>query len=153
MANETKMAFAASSTTVISLTAALADGDVAGGTTELDNSTDLYLMATATLHVPDTFAAAPNDRSDVKLYMVRTDVDGTDDDTSTPTGTDVEAAEYVGSFIIYDTDEAQRNTIVISLNGVRKAKFYIKNNCGQALSYTAAAITVKVHPYTLKANV
>jgi len=151
MANETKMSFSASSTTVISLTAALANGSVAGGTTELDNSTDLYGMATATLSVPDGFAAAPNDRSRVDLYMVKNDVDGTDDDTSAPTGSDVEAADHVGSFLIYNTDEAQRKTINISLLGVKKANFYIKNNCGQALSYTSNPITVKVHPFTLKA--
>lgn len=151
MANETKMAFAASSTTVVSSAAAISDGNVAGGTAILDNSTDLYPFATATLSVPDTFAAAPTDRSTVDLWMVRQDVDGTNDDTSTPTGTDVEAAELVGSFLVYDTDEAQRNTITISLNGVQKANFYIKNNTGQALSYTSNPITVKVHPFTYKA--
>jgi len=148
MANEVQMAFA-SATTVISLTAALSDGNVAGGTTILDNSTNKYPLATATLDVPDTFAAAPDDRSTVDLYMVRQNVaGGTDDDTSAPASTDVEAAEYVGSFLIYDTDEAQRNTIVISLAGVSSAYFYIMNNCGQALSYSSNAITVKILPYT-----
>jgi hypothetical protein len=87
------------------------------------------------------------------LYLVRTEVDGANDDTSTPTGTDVEAAEWVGSFLIYDTDEAQRNTINIKLMGVKKGNFYIKNNCGQTLSYTSLPITVKIHPYTFKAAV
>jgi len=148
MTNEVKQTYA-SATTVISLTAALADGDAAGGTTILDNSTNNYPLATATLDVPDTFAAAPDNRSTVDLYMVRQNVaGGTDDDTSAPASTDVEAAEYVGSFLIYDTDEAQRNTIVIPLAGVSSAYFYIHNNCGQALSYSSNAITVKVLPFT-----
>jgi len=148
MANQAKMVFA-SATTCISLTATLNAGSVGGGTTILDNSTDLYPLATAELYVPDTFAAAPTDRSTVDLYMVRYNVSGgTDDDTSAPTGTDVEAAEYVGSFLIYDTDEAQRNTIVISLAGVSAAHFYIKNQCGQNMVYSSNAITVKIMPFT-----
>lgn len=147
MANEVQMTYSASATTVISLTAALANGNVAGGTTVLNNSSDKYPLATAELNIPDTFAAAPNDRSTVDLYMVRQNVSGgTDDDTSAPSGTDVEAAEYVGSFLIYDTDEAQRNTIVFSLLGVSSAYFYIMNNCGQELSYSSNPITVKILP-------
>ena len=147
MANEAKQSFA-SATTVISLTASVSDGAVAGGTTELNNSANLYPLALAVLDVPDSFGAAPDDRSTVDLYMVRHDVDGASDDTSAPTGSDVEASEYVGSFLIYDTDEAQRNSQVISLLGVKKADFFIKNNCGQTLSYSANPITVKVTPFT-----
>ena len=64
MANELKMVFG-SSTTVISLAAALASGantytGLTGLTnTQLDNSTLLYPYARAVLGVPDTFAAAP----------------------------------------------------------------------------------------------
>lgn len=143
----TKMVFG-SATTVISLTAALSNGNVAGGTTLLDNSTDLYPFARAVLDVPDTFAGAPTNLSTVDLYMVRQDVDGTSDDTSAPTSADVEAAEYVGSFLIYDTDEQQRRTINIDLHGVTKAYFYIFNNTGQALSYTSNPITVKITPFS-----
>jgi len=148
MANEQKMAFD-SPTTAISLTASLADGDVAGGTTELDNSTNLYPLAKATFSNPDGFGAAPDDRSVVELWMVRNDTDGADDDTSAPTGSDVEAAELVGQFVIYNTDEEQRNSFVFSLAGVSKADFYIRNQCGQTITYSAGAITVKVTPYTM----
>jgi len=147
MANQAKMVFA-SSTTCISFTAALANGSVDGGDTILDNSTNLYPLGTAELYLPNGFASAPTDRSTVDLYMVRYNVSGgTDDDTSAPTGTDVEAAEYVGSFLIHDTDEAQRVTIVISLAGVNAAHFYIKNNCGVEIS-TGSANTVKIMPFT-----
>jgi hypothetical protein len=148
MANETQMKFTSAATTCISLTSTLADGSVGGGTSALDNSTDLYPLAQAVFNNPDAFASAPTDGSTVDLYMVRQDVDGTSDDTSAPTGTDIEAAEYVGSFKIYNTNEEQRNTQVISLTGVQSAHFYIQNNCGQTLSYTSAPITVKVHPFT-----
>jgi len=148
MANEQKMAFA-SATTVISLTASVTDDNIGGGTTELDNSTDLYPLAIAVFNNPDTFGAAPDDRSTVDLYMVRNDTDGTDDDTSAPTGTDVEGAELVGSFVIYDADEEQRNSFTFSLLGVKKADFYIKNNTGQSIVYSSGAITVKVTPFTI----
>lgn len=148
MANEQKMAFA-SSTTCISLTTSLSDGNVAGGTTELDNSTNLYPLATAVFNNPDTFGAAPDDRSTIDLYMVRNDTDGTSDDTSAPTGTDVEGAEYVGSFVIYNTDEEQRNSFTFSLLGVEKADFFIKNNTGQTITYSSGAITVKIAPFTI----
>ena len=75
-----KMLFG-SATTCISLTASLTNGNVAGGTTVLDNSTTLYPFAVATFNNPDTFGAAPTDKSTVDLYMVRQDVDGTSDDT------------------------------------------------------------------------
>lgn len=148
MANEQKMSFD-SATTCISLTSSLVDGNVAGGTTELDNSTNLYPLASATFNNPDTFGAAPTDNSTINLYMVRNDTDGTSDDTSTPSGTDIEAAELVGSFIIYNNDEEQRNTFVFSLLGVKKANFYIKNNTGQTITYSSNAITVKITPFTI----
>lgn len=142
-----KMLFG-SATTVISLTSSVTNGNTAGGTTILDNSTNLYPFAVATFNNPDTFGAAPTDKSTIDLYMVRQDVDGTSDDTAAPSGTDLESAEYVGSFLIYDTDEEQRKTITISLNGVQKAYFYIINNTGQTITYTSGAITVKITPFT-----
>jgi len=66
-----------------------------------------------------------------------------------PSGSsDLKAAIYVGSFPIEDTDEAQRIAINISLEGVAKAYFYIKNNCGQALSYSSNPVTVKITPFS-----
>ena len=150
MANEQKFA-KGSTTTVISLTASLADDDVAGvtGATELDNTTDKYPMAQAVFNNPDTFGAAPDDRSVIELLMVRKDVDGTDDDTSTPAGTDIEGAEHVGNFLIYNTDEEQRNTFNFSILGVEKANFFIRNLTGQTITYTSGPITVKITPMTI----
>lgn len=148
MANEVKMVFG-STTTVISLTADVTNTNVAGGTTVLDNSTNLYPMAVATFYNPDGWdTATPTDKSTIGLYMVRQNTDGTDDDSSAPSGTSLEAAEYVGSFLIYGVDEAQRNTITISLAGVSAAYFYIKNNTGATIDYISTPITVKVTPYS-----
>ena len=77
MANEAKMVFATSATTVISQTATVADGEVVGGDTELDNSTDLYPLATAVIDITDTFGGTP--AGTINLYMLRGEVDGTRD--------------------------------------------------------------------------
>jgi hypothetical protein len=138
-----------SATTVIDLTADLTNTSVAGGTTLLDNSTDKYPRALAMFNNPGTFSAAPTNLSVVNLYMVRQDVDSTSDDTSAPTGSDVEAAEWVGAFPIYDTDEEQRVTIDIDLRGAQKAYFYIENKTGVTISGSGSHIYVKITPYTI----
>jgi hypothetical protein len=149
MANAQKMLFG-SATTVIDLTADLTNNSVAGGTTLLDNSTNLYPYARAVFNNPGTFAAAPTDKSVVNLYAVLQDVDSTSDDTAAPTSSDVESARFVGAFPIYDTDEEQRVTIDISLLGIQKAHFYIENKTGQTISGSGSNILVKITPYTLE---
>lgn len=136
-----------SAQTVISLSAAVVTAAVTGGTVIFDNTTDLAPFGVAVLRIPDTFAAAPVNNSTVDLYMVHVS-SGPGDDTSIPDTTDPEAAEYVGSFLIYDTDEAQQKTIRISLDGVRKARYYILNNSNQTMSFTTNAITVRITPYS-----
>lgn len=148
MANELKMVDGASTTTVIDLTADLTNGNIGGGSALLDNSTELYPYARAVFDCPGTFAAAPTNNSTVGLYAVLQDVDSTDDDTAAPTGTDLESARYMGVFPIYDTDEEQRATINISLEGIKKAYFYIINNSGQTIAGTGSHIYVKITPYT-----
>ena len=149
MANAQKQLFG-SATTVVNLTADLTNNSVAGGTTELDNSTTLYPYARAVLDTPGTFAAAPTDKSAVNLYAVVSDTDSTSDDTAAPTGSDVESARFVGAFPIYDTDEQQRVSIDISLLGIQKAFFFIENKTGQTITGTGTNIYVKITPYTLE---
>lgn len=149
MAGEAILKFAASATTVIDLTADLSNNNVGGASATLDNSTDKYPRALATFNNPGTFSAAPTNLSVVNLYMVRQDVDSTSDDTSAPTGSDVEAAEWVGAFPLYDTDEEQRVTIDIDLRGALKANFYIENKSGVTITGTASHIYVKITPYTM----
>lgn len=147
MANATKMIFG-SVTTVIDLTADLTANNVGGGSAALDNSTLLYPWAIAVFNCPGTFGAAPTDKSVVNLYAVLQNTDGTADDTAAPTGTDVESARFVGAFPIYDTDEEQRVTINISLEGITAALFYIENKTGQTITGTGNHIYVKVTPFS-----
>jgi hypothetical protein len=154
MANELKMVFG-SSTTVISLAAALASGantytGLTGLTnTQLDNSTLLYPYARAVLGVPDTFAAAPTAGGTFDLYMVQDDIDGTGDETPEPGASDIMyLAKWVGSWIVDDRDVATIKAIVISILGVQKARFFVANNCGQQASYTSNPLTVKITPFS-----
>ena len=154
MANELKMVFG-SATTVISHAAALASGantysGMSGCTmTQLDNSTTLYPYARAVLGIPDTFAAAPTAGGTVDLYMTLDDIDGTSDETPLPAASDITyLGKYVGSFVVDNQDVAQIKPIVISLEGVQKAQFYILNSSGQQISYSATATTVKITPFS-----
>jgi len=154
MANVLKMVFG-SATTVISHAATLANAantysGLSGCTmTQLDNSTNLYPMALAVLGVPDTFAAAPTAGSTIDLYMTMDDIDGTSDETPVPAATDiVYLARHVGSFVLDNQDVATIKPIVISLEGVAKAYFYILNSSGQQISYSSNPTTVKVTPFS-----
>lgn len=155
MANELKMVFAGSATTVVSLAASLNSGantysGLSGCTmTQLDNSTLLYPYARAVLSIPDTFAAAPTAGGTVDLYMTLDDIDGTSDETPEPGAADItHLGKYVGSFVIDNQDVATIKPIVIGLEGVQKARFFIANNCGQQASYTSNPLTVKITPFS-----
>ena len=154
MANELKMVFG-SATTVISHAATLASAantysGLTGCTmTQLDNSTTLYPYARAVLGIPDTFAAAPTAGGTIDLYMTLDDIDGTSDETPLPAATDITyLAKYVGSFVVDNQDVAQIKPIIISLEGVQKAQFYILNSTGQTISYSSNPTTVKITPFS-----
>jgi hypothetical protein len=155
LANELKQVYG-SSTTVISLAATLANAantysGLTGCTlTQLDNSTLLYPYALAVLNINDTFAAAPTSGATVDLYMHQDDIDGTADETPEPAATDITArGTCVGSFVVDNVDAAHVKPLVISLLGVKKARFAILNNSGQTISYTSVATVVKVTPFSL----
>jgi hypothetical protein len=128
----------------------IASTNFSAASTEFDNTSDAAYpyapLALVMAEFPD-WAAAPTDLSTVDLHMVRSEVDGTDDDTTTPATTDTEGAEYCGSFVLNNDDELQRKTIVISLLGVKKCKFYVKNNSGQNMNNDGGTnLIVKVTP-------
>lgn len=155
MANELKMVFAAAATEVISHAATLANADntyvgLANCTmTQLDNSVLLYPYAKAVLNINDTFAAAPTAGATIDLYMIEDDIDGTTDEAPLPGATDIDyLAKYVGSWVLDNQDVATIKPIVISLEGVLKARFFIKNNSGQQISYSSVATKVKITPFT-----
>lgn len=149
MANELKMVFG-SPTTVISFTGTLANAANTTTTdaTQLDNSTALYPFALAVLGLPNTFAAAPTAGSTIDLFMAMDDIDGTADETPVPAASDIDyLAKYVGSWVLDNQDVAQVKPIVISLEGVSRARFFLKNSSGQQIS-SGSANTVKVTPYS-----
>ena len=159
MANDAIMKFDGTPSTVIQgATTTIADGifSVHGTNatiTEFDNSVDMWPLAVATLQIPDTFLAAPTVGSTIDLYMCRQDLAGGTNDETAPTTTLVNGAKYVGSFgPLYATDEAQNLETVISLAGVRKAKFFIQNNSGTTMSYSAG-FTVKIEGFTFTPSV
>lgn len=154
-----KFKYAASATTVISLAASLASaanthsGHSGITQTELDNSTDSYLDARFTLNIPETFAAAPTAGGTFDVYMTLNDVDGTTDESPVPGATDiVNNAQYVTSFVIDNQDVATVKSKIVrgALYGVEKANFYLVNNSGQATTYTATPLTLKVQPLTVE---
>lgn len=154
MANELKQVYG-SATTVISLAASLASAantypGLAGcTTTQLDNTTNNYPYALAVLNITDTFAAAPTAGGTIDLYMFLDDIDGTADETPIPASSDIlYLAKHVGSWVMDNQDVATIKPMVISLLGVQKARFAIYNNCGQQISYTSTATTVKVTPFS-----
>lgn len=155
MANNAQMVFDGTPTTVIATTGTIANdvftvASTNATITEFDNSAaaDRWPFAVASLKLPDSFAAAPNADSSIDLYMCRQDLAGdVGDDEKAPITTDKKGAKYIGSFPIYATDEAQHHEIVISLVGIRKAKFYLQNKSGQTLSYSSGA-TLEIEGFT-----
>lgn len=152
-----KFKYASASTPVISLAATLANGantysGLGGCTmTTLDNSTDKYPHVRVVLDIPDTFAAAPTAGSVINLYMTCNNIDGTNDETPVPGATDIiYLAKWIGAFRLDNQDVATRKSIILLdvLAGVESADFYIENQCGQTISYTSAATTVKAQPFT-----
>jgi hypothetical protein len=143
MANDVMMKFG-SPTTVISESSNIDTLEFSTNTTQLDNSTALYPYGKAVL-TTGTWSPAPADLSVIDLYMVQDDVDGTTDETSAPLAEDPEAADWVGSFVMFEETPAQTKSINISLHGVQKARFFIKNQTAQTL---VATTTVKITPFT-----
>lgn len=153
MANNAIQIFDGTPTTVITTTSTIADGifTVAGTNatiTQFDNSTDLWPMAVLGLELPDTFLAAPTDGSTIDVYMCRDDIAGGTADETAPTTTDQKGSSYIGAFRMYATDENQPKEITISLMGVQKCRFFLQNNTGTTLSFSAGA-TLKCEGFTL----
>ena len=152
-----KWKLAASATTAISLAASLANGantysGHSGITqTAVDNSTDKYPHAKFVLNVPETFAAAPSAGAYFDIWMTEENIDGTSDETPVPGATDIESlARWVGSINIDNQDVAQLKPLVVHniLATVSSALFYVRNQTGQATTYTSTALTLKVTPFS-----
>ena len=153
MAGGLKQVFGTAQTVFDSATD-IASGAFSAASTEYDNTSDAAYpyapMAQVMAEFPD-WAAAPTDLSTVSLYMVRSEVDGTDDDTTTPASADTEGAEYLGAFVLNNDDELQRKTIIVPMTGVRKCKFYVLNGSGQNMNNDGGTnFVMKVTPLSFE---
>ena len=86
----------------------------------------------------------------IELYQVNDDIDGTADENPPNGGTAQDGSHFVASFRMPDdiaatTDVSVRETI--SMEGVEKARFYLKNVTGQTLT---AGATVKLEGFSVE---
>lgn len=140
--------------TVIDLTTDIASGNFSGApAATYDNTTDANYpnasYAVVMAEFPD-WAATPATGTVVELWGVLKDVDSTDDDTDAPNGTSAGGARPFGAFAIAAADALQRRTIVVSMLGVQKVDFYLRNNTAQNMNNDGGtACVVKVTPLAL----
>lgn len=151
MANELKQVFGTAQT-VLNTATDIASGNFSGAPTEFNNTSDSVVpyapFAMVVLQCPD-WGAAPTANSAITLWMIAKDIDGTADGTGAPSGTAINGAALVGSFRLYATDELQRRFTTISLHGITKADFYIRNDSGQNMNNDAGTnCTLKITPFT-----
>ena len=154
MADYKEKMFFGTAQTVINLSTDIADGNFAGGTTEYNNTNDAvvpyarYGLAVASFPDWATGTGNPVAGSIMSLWMIMKNTDGLSDDTGTPSGTNSKGARCVGTFQLYDTDEAQRRSTVLDLLGVTYADFYLKNESGVISNNDGGTnLTVKIIPF------
>lgn len=159
MADYPTKQFFGTAQTVITTATDIAAANFSGSTatTEFNNTNDAAVPyathALAMGEFPD-WAAAPVAGTQIELWGVLKDVDGTDDDTDAPATTSAGGARYFGAWTIAAADALQRRTIVISLEGVQKVDFYIKNGTAQNMNNDAGtSCVVKVTPFSMGVTV
>jgi hypothetical protein len=145
-------AFYGTAQTVINSATDIAAGNFSGSpAAEFDNTSDTAVpyapLAKAVLAAPD-WAAAPAAGTVVELWGVLKDVDGTSDDTDPPATTASNGARFFGAWVIAAVDALQRRTITISLDGVEKCDFYIRNGTAQNMNNDGGtSVIVKITPF------
>lgn len=151
--NALAQVFEGTATTVVSATADISDGTLAGGQGTWDNA-DGYPQAVAVLYLPSGFTGgAWRSGPSIDLYISADDVAGTADETPTPSSSDSVGAHYAGSFALDDhatIGTAQRRQIVIDVAGMRKVRGWIYNNSGRGGDYVAEAISVTLEGLTVR---
>ena len=120
--------------TIIEGTGTLADSNfsTSGTATErtFDNTEHKFTNAKAVLSC--SFTIAPDDQSFVYLVESQENIDGNNDVTQ-PNATAIKGGRVVGSFKLHDTTDQQYQETIISLFGVREAKYSIQNAGGQTM--------------------
>ena len=137
--------------TVINLTTDLANNAFSGTPTEFNNGIDVDVpyaqWAQAMGEFPD-WTGAPPTNTVIELWGVLKDVDGTDDDTDPPSGANSNGARFFGAWRMAVVDALQRRTIVISLEGVQRVDFYIRNLTTRGMTNTGVPCIVKIRPFS-----
>jgi len=151
-----KMIFGTAQTVIDSGTD-IAAGNFGAASTIYDNTSDAAVPyathAVATISIPD-WAAAPVAGTTVDLWGVIQDTDGTSDDTDAPSGTSAGGARFFGSWTIAAADALQRRTITISMDGIKKVAFYLKNGTAQNMNNDGGTnVILKVTPFVYGAVV
>lgn len=141
-------ATASTSTTAITTTGAIADGNFTVASTnatitEINNSGN---WPNHIVTVTCTPAVAPSADGGLNLYLVETEVDGTNDETM-PALADDNGARYVGRVSLDDVASAQYSNLIIPTIGIRKFQLAFENDCGQSVNSGA---TVKVEGCSLE---
>jgi hypothetical protein len=151
VANYPQRQFYGTPQTVIDLATDIAAGNFSGApAATYDNTSDAAVphaeYAKVMAEFPD-WGGIPVQGTAVELWGVLKDVDGTDDDTDAPATTVTGGARYFGSFIIAAADALQRRTITISMVGVEKVDFYLRNGTAQNMNNDGGTnCVVKVTP-------
>ena len=154
MANYPQKQFFGTAQTVINTATDIAAGNFSGApAATYDNTTDAAVpyaeYAIAMAEFPD-WAAAPVAGTVVELWGVQKDTDGTDDDTDAPATTANGGGMYFGAWVIAAADALQRRTITISMLGIQKVDFYIKNGTAQNMNNDGGtSCVVKVTPVAI----
>jgi hypothetical protein len=96
------------------------------------------------------FASAPAAGAVVELWAMLLNVDSTDDDTDVPASAASGGGRFLGAWPMAASAGLQRRTIVISLEGVNEAEFYVKNSTAVAMDNDGgtSALVVKITPFT-----
>lgn len=153
MADYPAKQFFGTAQTVINSGTDIAAGNFGAAGTDFDNTSDgavpYATHAVAMLEAPD-WAAAPTAGSQVELWGLMTNVDGTDDDTDAPSGTAQGGARFLGAWTMAAADALQRREIVISLIGVRSFTPYIRNGTTQNMNNDGGTnVVVKITPLSV----
>lgn len=129
----------------------IAAGNFSSSGSVFDNTVDAVVPyathAVAMLQMPD-WGGAPAAGTVIELWGVMQDVDDTADETDEPSGTTVGGAHFIGAWVVSGVDALQRREIVISLEGIRKVKLFLKNGTAVNLNNDGGTnMVLKITPF------
>jgi hypothetical protein len=149
MADLKPKAFYGTKQTVLSSSSAISASNYSGTPTEFTNNDTSVPDAPYARAVLDvSMVSNPSGTVGFSLWALQKNVDGSNDDTTAPSGTSQNGAIYVGTFPqLQATTSAQRKTIqTIDIRGITAADFYVRNDTAVA---TTGTVTLSITPFTI----